>query len=168
MNLETHRTGGMTVIAVLNIVVGGIEIVAGLFPLRGGLFMMYEEWLTVIFVIPLALVAFALLVLAAGITGIIAGIGTLRLRSWARRRSLMFGGLLLGAFVGVLALIAVFTPFIMPVIASIGRHDPSYDPLAMIPFTIVYFALPVFYAFVLFVAFNRPAWQAAFAEADAA
>src|SRR5690242_8150763 len=106
----------MTVIAVLNILVGGIEIVAGLFPLRNALVWMYEEWLTVIFVIPAALLAFALLVLAAGTIGIIAGIGTLRLRPSARRSSLLFGGLLLLVPIGCLMLILVFTPFMMPMI----------------------------------------------------
>lgn len=157
--MEQHRTGGMTVIAVLNIVVGGIEILAGLFPLRGAL-----EWGVDMFIIPAALVAFALLILAAGVVGIIAGIGMLRLRSSARRLSLMFGGLLILASVGLLMLISVFTPFIIPIIASIGSYDPSSDLVAMIPFTVVYLALPVSYAFVLFVVFNRPAWRATFAR----
>jgi hypothetical protein len=157
--LETHRTGGMTVIAVLNIVVGGIEILAGLFPLRGA-----YEWGVDLLVIPAALVAFALLVLAAGVVGIIAGIGMLRLRSWARRLSLVFGGLLILASGGLLMLISVFTPFIMPIIASIGTYDPSADLAAMIPFTVTYVVLPVSYAFVLCVVFRRPAWQATFAK----
>ena len=162
--MDRHRTGAMTVIAVLSIVVGGIEILAGLFPLRGALDMVYHEWRTVIVVIPAALMAFALVVLAAGVVGIIAGIGMLRLRSWARRLSLAFGGLLILVSVGVLMLIAVFTPFIMPIIASIGSYDPSADLVAMIPFTIVYFALPMFYAVVLSVAFSMPAWRATFAK----
>jgi hypothetical protein len=154
----------MTVIAVLNIVVGGIEIVAALFPLRNALVWMYDEWQTVIFVIPAALLVFALLVLAAGVVGIIAGIGMLRLRAWARRLSLMFSGLLILVSVGLLMLIAAFTPFIIPVIASIGTHDPTTDSAAMILFTIVYLALPVLYACVLCAAFRRPAWHATFAK----
>ena len=157
--MERHRTGGMTVIAVLNIVVGGIEILAGLFPLRGA-----YKWGVDLFVIPAALVASALLVLAAGVVGIIAGIGMLRLRSWARRLSLVFGGLLILASSGLLMLISVFTPFIMPIIASIGTYDPSADPAAMIVFTVTYLVLPVLYAFVLCVVFRRPAWQATFAK----
>ena len=117
-----------------------------------------------LFVIPAALVAFALLVLAAGVVGIIAGIGMLRLRLWARRLSLVFGGLLILASGGLLMLISVFTPFIMPIIASIGTYDPSSDLAAMIPFTVTYIVLPVFYAFVLCVVFRRPAWQATFAK----
>lgn len=159
INLERHRTGGMTVIAVLNIVVGGIEILAGLFPLRGA-----YEWGVDLFVIPAALVAFALLVLAAGVVGIIAGIGMLRLRSWARRLSLAFSGLLILSAGGLLMLISIFTPFIMPIIASIGSYDPISDPAAMIPFTVTYLVLPVSYSFVLFVVFNRPAWRATFAK----
>src|ERR1700719_2108583 len=85
--LERHRTGGIIVIAVLNIVVGGIEILAGLFALRGA-----SEWRVALFVVPAALVAFALLVLAAGVVGTIAAIGMLRLRSWARGLSLVFAG----------------------------------------------------------------------------
>jgi hypothetical protein len=149
----------MTVIAVLNIVVGGIEILAGLFPLRGA-----YEWGVDLFVIPAALVAFALLVLAAGVVGIIAGIGMLRLRSWARRLSLAFSGLLILSAGGLLMLISIFTPFIMPIIASIGSYDPISDPAAMIPFTVTYLVLPVSYAFVLCVVFNRPAWRATFAK----
>jgi hypothetical protein len=144
--LERHRTGGMTVIAVLNIVVGGIEILAGLSQLPGAV-MMYDPDL---FIIPAALVAFALLVLAAGVVGIIAGIGMLRLRSWARRLSLVFGGLLILASGGLLMLISVFTPFIIPIIASIGTYDPSSDPAAMILFTVIYVVLPASHAFVIF------------------
>jgi hypothetical protein len=149
MNLETHRTGGMIVIAVLNIVVGGIEILAGLFPLRGAL-----EWGVDMLIVPAALVAFALLIFAAGVVGIIAGIGMLRLRSWARRLSLVFGGLLILVSGGLLLLIAAFTPFIMPIIASIGTYDPTVDQAAMILFTVTYVVLPVFYACVLSVVFR--------------
>ena len=162
--MDRHRTGAMTVIAVLSIIVGGVEILAGLFPLRGALDMMDHEWRTVIVVIPAALVAFALLVSATGVVGIIAGIGMLRLRAWARRSSLAFGGLLILVPLGVLMLIAVFTPFIMPIIASIGSYDPSSDLVAMIPFTVVYVVLPVAYSLVLCVAFSRPAWRATFAK----
>jgi hypothetical protein len=161
--LETHRTGGMTVIAVLNIVVGGIEILAGLFPLRGA-----YEWGVDLFIIPAALVAFALLTLAAGAVGIIAGIGMLRLRSWARRLSLVFGGLLILASGGLLMLISVFTPFIIPIIASIGTYDPSSDLAAMILFTVIYVVLPVSYAFVLCIVFRMPAWRATFAQGGTA
>ncbi len=157
--METHRTDGMTVIAVLNIVVGGIEILAGLFPLRGAL-----AWGVDMFIVPAALVAFALVILAAGVVGIIAGIGMLRLRAWARRLSLVFGGLLILVAGGLFMLISVFTPFIMPIIASIGSYDPSADLAAMIPFAVTYFVLPVFYALVLWVVFRRPAWQATFAK----
>jgi hypothetical protein len=161
--LERHRTGGMTVIAVLNIVVGGIEILAGLFPLRGA-----YEWGVDFFVVPAALVAFALLTLAAGVVGIIAGIGMLRLRSWARRLSLVFGGLLILASGGLLMLISVFTPFIIPIIASIGTYDPNSNLAAMILFTVIYVVLPVSYAFVLCVVFHLPAWRATFAKGETA
>jgi hypothetical protein len=65
---------------------------------------------------------------------------------------------------GLLMMISIFTPFIMPIIASIGSYDPISDPAAMIPFTVTYLVLPVSYSFVLFVVFNRPAWRATFAK----
>jgi hypothetical protein len=162
--LEARRTGGMTVIAILSILVGGIEILAGVFPLWSALDMIYYEGWTVIVAIPAGLIAFALLLFAAGTVGGIAGLGTFRLRSSARRLSLMFGGLLLLVPIGCLMLISAFTPFIMPIIASIGSYDPSVDRVAMIAFAVVYLGLPAFYAVVLFIAFNRPAWQATFAR----
>ncbi len=115
--MEARRTGGMTVIAVLNIVVGGIEILAGLFPLRGAL-----EWGVDMFIVPAALVAFALLIFATGAVGIIGGIGMLRLRSWARRSSLVFGGLLILVSGGLLTLISAFTPSSCP---SSRRSEPT-------------------------------------------
>jgi hypothetical protein len=161
MNLERHRTGGMTVIAVLNIVVGGIAILAGLSQLLGAL---YDKW-EGIFAIPAGIVAFGLLILAAGIVGIIAGIAMLGLHSWARRLSLAFGGLLIMVVGGVLILAAVFTPFIIPVIAAYGTYD--LDPLRshdLTLFAVIYAVLPVSYALVLCVVFRTPAWRATFAK----
>src|SRR5215471_14105664 len=100
----------MTVIAVLNIVVSVIEILAGLSPLWSAFDMAYYEGWSVIIAIPAGLAAFALLLVTTGIVGIMAGIGTLRLRPWARRRSLMFGGLLLLTFIAMWMMIAIFTP----------------------------------------------------------
>ncbi len=40
--METYRTGGMTAIAVLNVILGGIEILNGLFLLLGALSLMAE------------------------------------------------------------------------------------------------------------------------------
>jgi hypothetical protein len=81
----------MSVIGVLNMVVGGVVCLAGLFQLVGTFVLMFELLRVGAFTIPLPRVAFALLILATGVVGIIAGIGMLGLRSWARRLSLVFG-----------------------------------------------------------------------------
>ena len=162
--MEQHRTGGMTVIAVLTIVVGGIETLAGLCQLVD-----VPDLLRVgdIFIL-VARVAFGLPILAAGVVGIIAGIAILALRSWARAVSLVFGGLLFLTPVLLLILMSVFTPLIIPVFASIGSYDLSAANPGLILFAGIYVALPVSYAVVLCVVFRKPAWRATSAEARSA
>jgi hypothetical protein len=150
----------MTVISVLNIVVGGIEILAGLVQLAD----VYDLLRLGDIIILVARVAFGLPILAAGVVGIIAGIAMLALRSWARALSLAFAGLLILTSVVLLILTAVFTPLVIPVLASIGPYDLSADNLGLILFTVIYVALPVTYALVLCVAFRKPAWRATFAK----
>jgi hypothetical protein len=91
-SVERHRTGGMTAIAVLNIILGGFVILNGLFHVLGYLVLMYELLRLGVFEIPLARLAVSLPILATGIVGLIAGIGIFRLRPWARTLSLLFGG----------------------------------------------------------------------------
>jgi hypothetical protein len=162
--LETHRTGGMTVIAVLTIILGCLEILAGLFQLTGAFFLMYELLRLGAFGIPLARVTFSLLLLATGIVGLIAGIGMFALRASARTSSLVFAGLLL--------LSSVSSFFIVPILASIGSYDlgslSAYNLARLIIFGAVYVGLPVSYALVLCAAFYRPAWRAAFARGETA
>ncbi len=158
--METHRTGGMTVIAVLDIVVGGTEILAGLFQLVGTVDMMPPSGSFGI--LETVRTAFALPILAAGVVGIIAGIGMLALRSWARTVSLAFSGLLILTSVFLLFLTSALTLLLLPVLASIDGSDPTTAGLIL--FAVVYVALPVSYAFVLWIAFSRPAWRATFAK----
>lgn len=158
--MERHRTGGMTAIAVLTIVIGGIEILKGLFHAAGAILFMYELLRLGAFDIPAARVAFSLLLLATGIVGLIAGIGMLALRSSARPLSLAFAGLLI---------VSCALAFVMvPIIASIGTYDVgslSAGNLArLVIFGLTYVVIPVTYAFALCVVFSRPAWRDAFAK----
>jgi len=158
--LERHRTRGMTAIAVLNIVVGGLVVLGGLFQLGFALVLTYELFRVGANEIPMARVAFSLLLLATGAAGIVAGIGMFAPRSWARPLSLAFGGLSI--------LSAALSCFMVPIIASIGTYDLASLSAANLArltiFVLVYVVLPVSYSVVLFVVFYRPAWRAAFAR----
>jgi hypothetical protein len=74
MSVARQRTGGMTAIAVLNLIVGGLETLHGLFQVLGSLVLMSELLRLGIFEIPIARVTFSLLILATGIVGLIAGV----------------------------------------------------------------------------------------------
>ena len=50
--MDGRRTGGMTAIAVLNIVFGGLGILSGLFQLIGALALLYELLRLGVFEIP--------------------------------------------------------------------------------------------------------------------
>ena len=158
--MESHRTGGMTAIAVLNIIFGGLGILNGLFNVLGFLALMYQLLRLGVFEIPVARVAFSVLTLATGIVGLIAGIGMFALRPWARPLSLVYGGLLI--------LSCVFSFFIVPILASIGSYNigsiDAYGLARLILFSIIYVVLPVPYALLLCVVFYKPAWKAAFAK----
>ena len=158
--MERHRTGGMTAIAVLNIIFGGLEILKGLFHALGAVVLMVELLRVGAFDIPLPRVTYALLLLATGIVGLIAGIGLLALRSWARALSLVFAGLLI--------LSSALSFLTLPIMASIVTSDigslSSYDLARVMMFSVSHVALPVPYAVLLFVVFHKPAWKAAFAK----
>ena len=162
--MEKQRTGGMTAIAALNIILGGIGILNGLQLLLGALYLMSELSRLGVFSIPIARLAFALLILATGVVGLIAGIGILRLRPWARALSLMYGGLLI--------LSAVFSYLAVPIIATIGTYDiGSIDAGGMarlILFSAIYVLFPVPYSLVLCVVFYKPAWKTTFATSRTA
>ena len=64
----------------------------------------------------------------------------------------------------LLFLMSVFTPFVVPLLATIGSYDLISSNLGMTLFGIIYVALPAAYAFVPWVAFSRPAWRATFAK----
>jgi len=158
--VERQRTGGMTAIAVLNIAFGSLGILNGLFLVLGSLALMYELLRMGAFGIPIARLTFSLLILATGIVGLIAGIGMLALRPWARPLSLAYGG--------YLRLSSVFSFFTVPIIASIGTYDvgsiSTYDLVRLIIFIVIYVVLPVFYSLLLFVVFSKPAWKTIFAK----
>lgn len=161
--MEKHRTGGMTAIAVLTIIFGGLGILSGLFHVLGSLVLMYELLRLGVFEIPIAStysLPFSLLVLATGIVGLIAGIGMFALRPWARELSLVYGGLLI--------LSSVFSFFTLPIIATIGTYDIgsiSASGLArLIIFGVIYLVLPVLYPLLLCVVFFSPAWKITFAK----
>ena len=158
--MERHRTGGMTAIAVLNIIFGGLVILAGVFQLLRTFVLMYELLRLGVFKIPVDDAAFALLISATGIVGLVAGIGIFRLRSWARTLSLVFAGLLIVS--------CAFSFLMVPIIASLGTYDfaslGAYNLARLFVFSAVYVVIPVFYSPILCGAFYKPAWRAAFAE----
>jgi hypothetical protein len=158
--LERHRTGGMTAIAVLTIIFGGLGILTGLFNVLGFLVLMYELLRVGLFEIPVARLTFSLLSLATGIVGLITGIGMFALRPWARALSLVYGGLLI--------LSSVFSFFTLPIIATIGTYDIgsiSASGLArLIIFGAIYLVLPALYPLLLCVVFFSPAWKITFAK----
>ena len=158
--MERDRTGGMTAMAVLNIILGGIGILNGLFLLLGALYLMSELLRLGAFYIPIARLAFCLLILATGVVGLIAGLGIFRLRPWARALSLVYAGLLI--------LSSVVSYLAVPIIATIGTYgigSISADGLIrLIVFGAIYVALPVPYSILLCVVFYKPAWKATFAR----
>jgi hypothetical protein len=152
--VDKHRTGGMTAIAVLNIIIGAIVILAGLFQLLFALTLTYELLRLGAFELPAMRFMFAFLILATGIVGLIAGIGMLSLRPSARGLSLVFAGLLIVS--------AALSYFLIPIIASIGTYDlasiSAEGLVRLIIFCVVYVVLPVSYALILFVVLNTRAW----------
>jgi hypothetical protein len=159
-SVEKHRTGGMIAIAILNIILGVLEILNGLFQLTVVLTLIYNQLQLGFFEMPGASLAFSLLLLATGTVGLIAGIGMLALHPWARTLSLVFGGLLIVS--------SAASYFIVPIIASIGTYDLgsiSAEGLArLIVFSTVDVILPVPYALILFVVFSKPLWKSTFAK----
>ncbi|SHJ39237.1 hypothetical protein SAMN05444159_0496 [Bradyrhizobium lablabi] len=158
--MERHRTGGMTAIAVLTIIFGGLGILNGLFQVLHFLVLMYELLRVGLFEIPVAPLTFSLLSLATGIVGLITGIGMFALRPWARALSLVYGGLLI--------LSSVFSFFTLPIIASIGTYDigsiGASGLARLIIFSVIYLVLPVLYPLLLCVVFFSPAWKITFAK----
>lgn len=158
-SVEGQRTGGMSVIATLNIIVGGLEILAGLFQLLGTVILMYELLQVGAFDIPVGRLAFSLLVLATGIVGMIAGIGLFLMRPWARNLSFAFAGLLIVS--------ALFSFIRIPLIRLVGTYDfasiGAFDMVRLIIFSAAYVVVPVLYAPILFAALCSPAWRRAFA-----
>ncbi|HSZ66556.1 MAG TPA: hypothetical protein VK825_10150 [Xanthobacteraceae bacterium] len=150
--MERQRTGGMTAIAVLNIIFGGVEILNGLYLVLGASALMYELSRLDVFQIPVARLAYALLILATGIVGLIAGIGIFAPRPWGRALSLVYGLLLMFS--------AALSFFAVPVIASIGTYDIgslSADGLArLIIFGVIYVVFPAPYALLLYFVFYKP------------
>ena len=158
--MEQHRTSGMTAIAVLNIVVGVIVIVGGLFQLLFALTLTYELLRLGAFELPAMRFMFSFLILATGIVGLIAGIKMLFLRPSARELSLVFAGLLIVS--------AVLSFFFIPIIASIWTYDlhsiSAEGWARLILFCVIYVVLPVAYALLLYIVFSTLSWKAAFAK----
>ncbi len=158
--METHRTGGITAIAILNIILGAIVILGGLFQLLGAIVFMYELLRLGAFEIPVGRLSFSLLLLATGIVGVIAGIDILGLRPRARLLSLLYAGLLI--------LSAALSCFVIPILSAIGTYDfgsiDAYGWARLIIFGATYVALPVPYALLLCLVFCRPAWKTTFAK----
>jgi hypothetical protein len=153
MGVESDRAGGMPATAALNIIVGGLEILAGLFQLLGAIVLMLELFRQGVFHIPMARLAFSLLVLATGIVGLIAGVGLFSRRTSARPLSFVFAGLLIPS--------AVLSCFAIPIIASIGTYDfgslPASGLARLTLFAAIYVVVPVLYSLVLCVSLCKAA-----------
>ena len=115
VSVERRRTGGMTAVAVLNILFGSLGILNGLFFLFVLLALMREMLRLGVFDIAVARTAFVVVALASGIVGVTAGGGILALRPWARPLSLAYACLLIACC--ALSYVSV------PIIASIGTYD---------------------------------------------
>jgi hypothetical protein len=151
----------MTATAVLSIFFGSVGILNGVYLLLGAVVMLYELLRFGIFMIPMARFAFAFLILGTGIVGLIAGVGVLRLRSWARPLSLVYAGLLIFS--------CVCSFFSLSIISTIGTYDirtvNGYDLARLIVFSVVHILIPLSYSLLLTIVFYRPGWKAAFAKA---
>jgi hypothetical protein len=162
--VEKDRTGGITAIAVLSIIFGGLGILAGLFEVLHSFVLMYELLRVGVFEIPIVPLTFSLLILATGIVGLIAGIGMFALRPWARGLSLVYAGLLVFS--------CVVSYFTHPIISTIGTYDiRSIDASGLarlIIFSVIYVVIPVLYSPLLCVVFYNPAWKTAFAKGGTA
>ena len=158
--MARQRTTGMTAIAVVNILFGGLGIVDGLYLGLGFLAHMYELLRLGIFEIPIGRLAFSLLILATGIIGLVAGIGLLLLRRWARVLSLVYGGLLTSS--------AIASFIALPIIGTLGTHGlgeiDAYGLLRLIIFSAIYVVVPVPYSLILWIMFCKPARKTAFAK----
>ena len=95
--MEKQRTSGMTTIAILNIVVGAIVILGGLFQLLYALTLFWNLLRMGVFDVPAIRLLFSFLLLATGIVGLIAGIKMRALRPSARELSFVFAGLLIAS-----------------------------------------------------------------------
>jgi hypothetical protein len=153
----------MTALAVLNIIFGGLVILMGLFLALGVAALLYEQSRLGVLELPVARSAFAILVLASGIVGLVAGIGIFGLRPWARASSLAFAGLLI--------VCCALSFLLVPIIASIGtlraddlRAIDGFNLVRLALFTAIFIAIPVIYAPILFIAFSRRTWKAVFAS----
>jgi len=159
-SVEPHRTGGMIVVAVLNMIFGCIGILNGLLLVAVVVTLMSRLAELGVPQIQVVRAGFAITALATGVLGVIAGIGVALLRPWGRTLSLIYGGLLI--------VIGVLSRFLVPLIASIGSYDvrtiDTTGLTRLIVFGAIYLALPVIHAPALFIAFSRPAWKAAFAK----
>jgi ABC-type polysaccharide/polyol phosphate export permease len=153
----------MIAVAVLNICFGVLVILMGLFLALGVMALLYEQSRLGVFELPVARTAFAVLVLVTGIIGLVAGIGIFSLRPSARALSLAFAVLLI--------VCCALSFFLVPIIGSIGTYDlrtiDAFNLVRLAAFSAIFIAIPVIYAPILCIAFNKRAWKTVFAEGPA-
>lgn len=144
-----HRTGGMTAVGVLDIILGVFVLLQGLFVILLGhgllpaTFADPESALGLAIIIALGLVA-----LTAGVIGLVAGIGVFKLRPWGKAMSLLFAALWVADSVGAMILFA----------ARSSAETESTD----INGRVVAILLRSAYLVVLAALFAKPSWKAAF------
>ncbi len=158
--MERDLTGGMIAVAVVNMIFGALVILMGLFLALGVLALLYEQSRLGVFELPVARAAFAILVLATGVVGLVAGIAILRLRASGRELSLAFASLLI--------VCCVLSFFLVQIIGSIGTYDlraiDAFDLIRLAVFSAIFLVIPVIYAPIVCIAFSRRAWKSAFAR----
>jgi hypothetical protein len=156
------RTGGMTVIGVLNLVFGGLGIISALFEVLAALAgirraIVIEGFMGIPGIsadqraIMLKMLEFALFALAVSTVGVIAGIGIFRMRAWTRAASLIYAGLW-----ALNAGILLFFP--------VQATTPDANVSATIIGRVVGICFSLSYPIILFTLFQKPNWKAAFAR----
>lgn len=135
-SMSKTLTGGMTAIAVLNFVFGGISILIG-----HALMSRLAELSTV-------LILLLFLTIGYGIVGVIAGVGVLRLLPWGRTMSLVSAWVWIGCGV-----ISLFTP---------SPQAGGKVAGAELAGKVIGFLLGLIYPVTLIFLFRRPSWRQTF------
>ena len=137
--MKARRTGGMTAVAVVNIVLGSFVLLTGLFAIilgQSGIISAPQADTAV-------LIGIGLLSAAGGVIGVIAGIGVLKLRPWGKAMTILF----------------VVLWIVDSVLALANSTEESFINTDG---TVVILVLRTVYLAVLLGLFNQRKWKIAF------